>query len=169
MATSKPPNMPFDLSALKQAIAQADRPTLSGLLLRNVEQLDINNQFELFAELYEQQVVSQWSDEKLLKAVGDFHQKSVQGAFYDHQWGYDGRYDAITPLTQSWYDEAGFWLDVLCTERPERSKSCRLQGLQLMLALIDRLDEETIVVPHDTWGEENIYTRGDYRAYYQQL
>jgi len=161
--------MLFDLSALKQAIAQSDSQTLSSLLVRNLEQLDTNSQFELLAELYEQQVVSQWSDEELLRAVGDFHKKSVQGAFYDPDWGDDGWYDAITPLTQSWYDEAGFWLDVLCAEQPARSKACRLQGIRLILELIDRLDEETIIVPHDTWGEENIYTRGDYRAYYLQL
>jgi hypothetical protein len=83
---------------------------------------------------------------------------------------FGGRF-AITPLTQSWYDEAGFWLDVLCAEGEERKRSreCRLEGLRLLLELIDQLDEENILVPHDTLGEENLYTRCDYRTYYQQL
>jgi hypothetical protein len=48
-------------------------------------------------------------------------------------------------------------------------KACRLQGIRLILELIDQLEEEVILVPHDTLGEENIYTRYDYRAYYLQL
>lgn len=161
--------MHFDLSSLRQAIEQADRQTLSNLLVQGLEHLDANSQFELFSELYEQQVVSQWTDEEVLNAVKTFHKQSLQGKFFDHDWGDDGRYDAITPLTQSWYDETGFWLDVLCSERQERSKACRLQGIRLLLELIDRLDEENILVPHDTLGEENIYTRCDFREYYRQL
>jgi hypothetical protein len=161
--------MHFDLSSLRQAIEQSDRQTLSDLLVQGLEQLDANNQFELFADLYEQQVVSQWSDEKVLDAVKSFHKQSLQGRFFDHSWGDDGRYDAITPLTQSWYDEAGFWLDVLCSEHQQRSKACRLQGIRLLLELIDRLDEEVILVPHDTLGEENILTRSDFREYHRQL
>jgi len=161
--------MQFDLSSLRQAIEQADRQTLANLLVDGLEHLDANSQFELLAELYEQKVVSQWSDEKVLDAVRAFHKKSLQGKFFDDNWGYDGRYDAITPLTQSWYDEAGFWLDVLCAEEQERSKACCLEGLRLLLELIDQLDEENILVPHDTLGEENLYTRCDYRDYYRQL
>jgi len=161
--------MHFNLSSLRQAIEQADRQTLADLLVDGLEHLDTNSQFELFAELYEQYVVSQWSDEKVLDAVRAFYQKSLKGAFFDNNWGDDGRYDAITPLTQSWYDEAGFWLDVLCSEQQERSDTCRLEGMSLLLELIDRLDEEIILVPHDTWGEENINTRSDYREYYSQL
>jgi hypothetical protein len=37
------------------------------------------------------------------------------------------------------------------------------------LELIDQLDEEHILVPHDTLGEENLYTRCDYRDYYRQI
>ncbi len=161
--------MQFDLSSLKQAIEQSDGKTLSSLLLNALEQLDANSQFELFAELYEQQVVSQWSDEEVLRAVRSFHKKSLQGRFNDPDWGDDGRYGAISPLTQSWYGEVGFWLDVLCSKQQERSTACCLQGISLLIELIDQLDEEMILVPHDTLGEENIYTQCDYREYYLQL
>ena len=161
--------MHFDLFSLRRAIAQSGRLTLSSLLTDSLEQLDANSQFELFADLYEQKVVSQWSDGQVLDEIKEFHKKSLQGAFFDDNWGDDGRYDAITPLTQSWYDESGFWLDVLCAEEQERSKECRSEGLRLLLELIDQLDEENVLVPHDTLGEENLYTRCDYRTYYQQL
>lgn len=162
-------NMDFDLSFLRQAIGQSDHSTLSSLLTDSLQQLDPNTQFELFADLYEQKVVSQWSDEKVLDAVKTFHKQSLQGQFFDQSWGDDGMYDTITPLTESWYNEAGFWLDVLCSGQQERSKACRLEGLRLLLELIDQLDEEHILVPHDTLGEENLYTRCDYRDYYRQI
>ena len=161
--------MHFNLSSLRQAIEQADRQTLVDLLTNGLEELDANSQFLLFAELYEQQVVSRWSDEEVLNAVKTFHKQSLKGRFFDHSWGDDGRYDLITPLTESWYDEASFWLDVLCSEQQERTQACRLQGIELLLELVDQLDEEVILVPHDTLGEENIYTRCDYRAYYRRL
>jgi hypothetical protein len=161
--------MQFNLPSLRQAIEQADRHNLANLLVDGLEQLDANSQFELFADLYKQKVGSQWSDEKVLDAVKTFHKQSLQGQFFDQSWGDDGMYDTITPLTESWYNEAGFWLDVLCSEEQERSKACRLEGLRLLLELIDQLDEENILVPHDTIGEENIYTRCDYRNYYRQL
>lgn len=161
--------MYFDLSSLRQAIGQAGRQNLASLLTDNLELLDENSRFLLLSELYEQQVVSQWSDEEVLDAVRAFYKKSLQGDFFDHSWGDDGRYDVITPLTQSWYDEAGFWLDVLCSEQQERSRACRLEGLRLLLVLIDQLDEEEILVPHDTLGEENVASRYDYRAYFRQL
>lgn len=161
--------MHFNLSSLRQAIGQSDSSTLSSLLIESLEQLDTNSQFELFADLYEQQVVSQWSDEKVLDAVKTFHKQSLQGQFFDQSWGDDGMYDTITSLTESWYNEASFWLDVLCSEQQERSKACRLEGLRLLLELIDQLDEENILVPHDTLGEENLCTRCDYRTYYLQL
>ena len=161
--------MHFNLSSLRQAIEQVDRQTLVDLLTNGLEELDANSQFLLFAELYEQQVVSRWSDEEVLNAVKTFHKQSLKGQFFDHSWGDDGRYDLITSLTESWYDEASFWLDVLCSEQQERSKECRLEGLQLLLELTDQLDEENILVPHDTLGEESLCTRCDYRTYYLQL
>ena len=162
--------MNIDQQKLIKALEGSDREQLLNLLKAAANELDGNCMHALFGEFYNKHVVQWMSSDEIKVSLQDFQTRSLKGVFYDHSWEWNSKtYNIVTPLTQSWYDEMGFWLDVVSEKAITGEKRFAKEGFDLLFDLIEELQNEEIIVPHHDIGEENIYCQYDYRALREAL
>ena len=162
--------MTINPKKLKKAVANSSREELLALIEKAVDQLDANSLFLIFEDFYKEKVMIEQSDEDIKLGLIAFRDKSLKGLFFDYDWEWTSKtYDTITPLTQSWYDEVGFWLDIMSEKALQQEKELARFGFELLIDLIGQLDGEGIIIPHNSVGEENIFSKYDYRKLFNEL
>lgn len=160
-----------DGKLLMQFLGELNKEELLEMYLNIFNTSDYENRLQIFGAFFQEQILKELkkNENEFEISLKKFYTNSLRGKYIDYKWGEDGRYDKITPITEQWYDEMTNWLNAVCEILLGGKERLAYNCLVLLMELIDKIEDEIIIVPHDTYGEENIYSKYDYHEIYQSL
>ena len=122
----------------------------------------------LFGDFARQHFVRPLAPGEVLEAIYRFRQGSLAGKYYAPFEMNSKNYNYVPPQTEAWFDELSTWLGRACELAEDGEKEAALEGLSILIELIETMHDKEIVFAHDA-SEWMIISKYDYRAVYEQL
>jgi len=105
-----------DKKMLMQFLDTLDKEELLEMCSKLFTTSDFEDRRRIFGSFFHLKLIENLKDD--IKAfffqLQEFHANSLNGEYLDDKWGWDGKYDKITTITQLWYDEITQFLDAVC-------------------------------------------------------
>lgn len=161
------PSRYLDKRRILEQLALQDKEQLLAWLEAALIAVDHFQLETLFGDFARQHFVRPLAPGEVLEAIYRFRQDSLAGKYYAPFEMNSKNYNYVPPQTEAWFDELSTWLGRACELAEEGEKKAALEGLSVLIELIETIDEE-IVFAHEA-GEWMIITKYDYRAVHEQL
>jgi hypothetical protein len=163
------PSTYLTLARMRQAMHNLSRQDLLVYLDQAMLALPLPQRHEIFGGLVDEQVLAQLSPEAILAEVQSFHADSLAGKYYAPSDMDSQSFDSVPPETDAWFSEVGVWLDRCCQLTDAGHPHVAKQGLDLLMELINKMNDNAEIVFADEFGDWMIYARYDYEAVWQRL
>ncbi|MCB9298387.1 MAG: hypothetical protein H6573_00015 [Lewinellaceae bacterium] len=158
----------LDKHRILEQLATQDKEQLLAWLEAVLIAVDSFQLETLFGDFAREHFVRPLSPGQVLEAIHRFRQDSLAGKYYAPFEMNSKNYNYVPPQTEAWFDELSTWLGRACELAEDGEKEAALEGLSILIELIETMHDKEIVFAHDA-SEWMIISKYDYRAVYEQL